>query len=155
MEVGKNYVAFTAVENKIRKRWLAWSILLPGFVSVSILIILLIKIVASGSFFSKDMGAALLWVLFSGGGLYISYHCAYKKPGTVLLLLGMIGISLNLVLDLFKVISLLVIKAPVVLFVPLLAMVSFDIVIFYYSFKLRKANKSYKKRSGHVDSVHD
>ena len=144
MEDSKNSLEFTGPENKIRKKWLFWSTLLPVFVLGGLKIIVMFRLFMAADFMTM-MGILLLF-LFSAGGWYINYHCAYKNPGTMLLLLGIIGISLNLLTTFLKPENLALMKVSVGASLFMLMTVFFQITVLYYSYKLRKINKKMQER---------
>jgi len=88
----------------------------------------------------------LVLSLVSAGGMYMNYYCAYKNPGTILLLLMMIGISLNLLTTFFKLENLALMKVSLVFLLFMLVVLILEISVFYYSYKLRKINKKIKER---------
>lgn len=144
MESNKNNVEFTELENKIRKRWLFWSLLLPAFMLGSVIIGIIIYSFAVKRF--EAMAAVLVLLLLSVGGFYLKYHCAYKNPGTILLLLEMIGIPINLLPIFFKPHNLALMRASLVFSLFMLAVLFEAVIVFYYSYQLRKINKDVKER---------
>lgn len=75
-----------------------------------------------------------------GLSFYISYHCAYKNPGTLFLLLTLIGISFQITKDVYQAASEIVTHAsnPSLVFIIFIAYRAWG---FYLSFRLRKINK--------------
>lgn len=76
---------FTEAENKIRSKWLFWSIILPAVAFGFIFIVCFF-----GSSTVSELKAVISFSIFGAGVLYMKYHCAYKNPGTILLSLMMI-----------------------------------------------------------------
>jgi len=144
MENSENSLRFTEAENKIRKKWLFWSIILPAAVFGCCIIVAMIGVFIASSYIL--MTGILLSSLIFAGGLYMTYYCAYKNPGTVLLLLGMIGIPLNLLITFLKPENLALMKASVFFLLCMLMMLFFALVVLYYSYKLRKINKKMQER---------
>lgn len=136
---------FTESENRIRKKWLFWTVLLPAFVSGCIITTFLLF-----GFFAVPNYMMLIpigiFFLITAGSLYLNYHCAYKKPGTILLLLVMIGIPINLVLNFLKPETLALMKVSVFFSLFTLAMLFFEFIVFYYSYQLRKINMNMQER---------
>lgn len=137
-------VTFTERENSIREKWLFWSIQTPVFFYACFLALALY-------FSAISFDIASLITLVSGtligvGGMYLNYYCSYKKPGTILLLLTMIGIGLNLLTTLSnpEEVALISKSKGTALFV-ILCLV-WEAYVFYYSYKLRKINKTIKDR---------
>lgn len=134
MEACTNSPAFTKAENKIRKTWLFLTILLPAFVLVGVFILVAITDVTV-------IIPGILILLVLAGISYVNYYCAYKNPGTILLLLTIIGCSLDLFKALFSVKNLIFIKTPLSNLLLELGILAYVIPILYYSYKLRQINK--------------
>lgn len=139
---------FTKVENNIRKRWLFVSVILP--VSFFILALSL-----SIGVLCKDLSwMTLTFVCFAFlfSLFYLEYRCAYKKPGTILLCLNIIFMSLYGLIDGFKIVVTIVelyqshITIPLSQLLPSLIILLFFTTRLYYSIKLRKINKSMQKK---------
>lgn len=144
MENNENGLKFTETENKIRKKWLFWSTILPAVVLGCFIIVSIFDVFISSDF--TVIVVITLLSLFPAGELYMNYYCAYKNPGTILLLLGMIGISLNLLATFFKLENLGLMKTSVVFSLLMLMILFFQLIVFYYSYKLRKINKKMQER---------
>jgi ABC-type transport system involved in multi-copper enzyme maturation permease subunit len=144
MENIETSLKFTETENKIRKKWLFWCIKLPC-IAYGLVITLAMWAAFISSDFITIIGFILL-SLFVAGGVYISYHCAYKKPGTILLLLNMIGILLYLFLTFLnpEKLALMIMSVSFSLF--MLTMLFWQLAMLYYSYKLRKINKKMKEK---------
>jgi hypothetical protein len=149
----EGHLEFTQAENDIRKKWLFWTIQLPGFVtacSLSIFIIAIFIMQSSSNietFSLKNfifLGVFLFMVIFFGGGYYLNYHCCYKKPGTILLAIQMIGYLFSLLIIVADVIDKLI-ENPTIL-VPGALFFAYEVTILYYSYKLRKINKGMQER---------
>lgn len=137
-------VKFTETENKIRKKWLFWSTVLPAIVLGCIIIVAMFSVVISSDF--TAMMQIILLFLFSAGGFYMSYYRAYKNPGTNLLLSIMIVGSLNIPLTLLKPENLSLMKTSISFSLLMLMMLFFNVIVLYYSYKLRKINKNMQER---------
>src|SRR5438874_2460757 len=96
----ENSLKFTETENKIRKKWLFLSTILPAAVLGCFIIVSIFGAFISSNFMT--IVGVLLFSLFLASGMYMNSYCAYKNPGTILLLLMMIGILLNLITLFFK-----------------------------------------------------
>lgn len=144
MENSESRLKFTETENKIRKTWLFLSTILPATVLVFFIIVSIFVAFTSSNFMEILM--ILLFSLVLAGGFYMNYYCAYKNPGTILLLLMMIGISLNLLTTFFKPENLALMSLSLVFLLFMLVILVFKITVFYYSYKLRKINKKMKER---------
>lgn len=144
MEDCKNSVEFTEPENKIRKKWLFWSTLLPAFLIAGIAIFAITRLFINADF--TPIMEILLFLLLSTSALYMNYYCAYKNPGTILLLLILIGNSLNLIVTFFNLQNLVSMKASLVFLLFMLAILAFEIAVSYYSYKLLIINKKMKER---------
>jgi hypothetical protein len=143
MENSENSLKFTEAENKIRKKWLFWSTMLPAVILGCFIIFAIFSFFISSNFMA--MGGILVLSLLLTGGFYMNYYCAYKNPGTILLLLGMIGTSLNLA-TFFKPENLALMKASIIFLLFMLIMLFFELIVLYYSYKLRKINKKMQER---------
>jgi hypothetical protein len=133
----ENSSEFTLSENKIRKVWLILCILIPAFM-------LAVSFIYGISELFVEFDSTVLLVVVFGvplftGVLYMFYHCAYKNPGTVFLLLNMIGISFKL-LQSFGQAHLE--AGPLGMLISL----CWGGAGFYYSYKLRKINKKIQER---------
>jgi hypothetical protein len=152
MKDSKNKVEFTEVENKIRKRWL----FLSSIPSVVGGILCIFSILFSSDFMDPLAFLGLVPILLIG--FYINYYCAYKNPGTILLLLIMIGLTLTLFkefLSFFDPQNIAFIKIPLGYSLITLAFSSYPIALFYYSYKLRKINKKMKEKRLMVYALSD
>jgi hypothetical protein len=137
----ENGLEFTEAENKIRRRWLFWSTKLPAFGLGCLIAIVGVFVILAGV--HAIMGLILISLL-SALGFYMNYYCSYKNPGTILLLLEMIGLSLGLLPTLFKMFVFINVSiVPSLVFSPFFF---FDAIVFYYSYKLRKINQNMQKR---------
>jgi len=144
VEDSESSLKFTETENKIRKKWLFLSTILPAALLGCFIIISIFAAFTSSNFMA--MLGILVLSLVSAGGMYMNYYCAYKNPGTILLLLMMIGISLNLLTTFFKLENLALMKVSLVFLLFMLVVLILEISVFYYSYKLRKINKKIKER---------
>ena len=144
MEDSENNLKFTEIENKIRKKWLFLSVMVPAGVCGCAIIFAICTLFIFSSFMAI-IGIFLLSLL-PAGIFYMYYRCAYKNPGTILLQLMMIGISLNLLTAFFNPEYLALKKTSVVFSWFILIVLFWDIIIFYYSYKLRKINKKMQER---------
>jgi len=144
MENSENDLSFTEAENKIRKKWLFWSIKLPVSFLACVMVLVLFNAVISSDF--QAVISILLFALLFLGGEYMNYYCAYKNPGTILLLLGMIGNSYNLIAPFFHIENLALMKESMVFSLFMLMMSFFSLIVFYYSYKLRKINQNMQKK---------
>ena len=148
----ENSLKFTEAENKIRKKWLFWSTQLPCFVIGLFMIIHIYDIFITENF-TKLTGFILSSICFSGV-FYVNYHCAYKNPGTALLLSEIILISLNLLVIFLRLKILVLLKISVVFSLFMLTVLIFEFIVFYYSYKLRKINKKMQERKLIVSPVY-
>lgn len=148
MEAAQNSLEFTKAENRIRKRWLFFSISLP-------VCFLIFAIIVSICALFKDLSFVislplLIFCLF--GFFYIEYYCAYKNPGTIFLLWQIILISLNLLISGLKGIVIMTALCSVSLLTALIVLlaaltISFPVAAsLYYAIKLRRINKSMQER---------
>lgn len=145
MENSEDSSEFTRAENKIRKRWLFLTTIFPAIILALIIVATLV-----GVFYSLDflvlLWSAFLFSLIFSPALYLNYYCAYKNPGTILLLLMMIGSFLNLLEPLFNSENITLMKEyPVLVFIMPVIFI-FQACVLYYSYKLRKINKKMKER---------
>jgi len=145
MEDSESSLKFTETENKIRKKWLFLSTILPAAVLGCFIIISIFAAFTSSNFMA--MLGILLLSLVLAGGMYMNYYCAYKNPGTILLLLMMIGIPLYLLTTFFKPENLALMKVSIVFLLFMLIVLIIEIAVFYYSYKLRKINKKICEKS--------
>jgi len=129
-------------EQKLRKRWLFWNVKIPIVAAVLVTISYAIPL------FTEFNPSALLMVLgmaaMMGGLIYLSYYCAYKKPGTIFLTLILIFTPILVILDAISTASNTIPENGVELFVMLMVWTlstAYDILIFYLSLKLRTINK--------------
>jgi len=128
----ENSLEFTEAENKIRKKWLFWSIKLPAFILGCFFTIGVLSAIITTNLMAI-MGL-LLASFLSVCGLYMNYYCAYKNAGTILLLFEMIWSSFSLVVILFE-------SEMSAIFL------LYQLIVFYYSYKLRKINKKFQERN--------
>lgn len=145
MENTESSLKFTEAENKIRKRWLFLTTLLPATILALIIIASIVSV-----FYSLEMlallGIVLVVALIFSGSLYLNYYCAYKNPGTILLLLMTIGSSLNVLVTLFNPDNHIQMKESFFFSFLILLTLIFDASVIYYSYRLRQINKKMKER---------
>jgi hypothetical protein len=145
MENNENSLEFNEAENKVRKRWLFWSIKLPAFL-LGCFIIFIGRFTLLLFFDLKIAITVFLFFLLLPLSLYMNYYCSYENPGTNLLLLSMIGITLNLIANFFKAENLALIKAPTRFSFFMLMMLFLQLIVLYYSYKMRKINKKMQEK---------
>ncbi|MBS0585671.1 MAG: hypothetical protein JSR76_05155 [Verrucomicrobia bacterium] len=140
-------LVFTEAENKIRKRWLFFSTILPNVVFGCCIIMGIIYALHASDFM------ALLWILLTAlvlaGSIGINYHCAYKNPGTKLLFLMIVGSAislLNLPRDLMRKENLDYLQTSMTYSLVIFGTAFFNVALLYYSYKLRQINKKMKAR---------
>ena len=152
MNDSKNVFHYTEEEKKIRKRWLIFSIGIPAFFVACFLMMGLFMLVKGGK---EGLGAALLIggvVAAAVGMIYLNYHCSYKKPGTVLLLLHMILVvltSLGACMNIGVILANPQARAQT-LFLAIsmgyfLLVLAFNTAVFFYSSRLRDINRKRKE----------
>lgn len=144
MESSEYKFNFTVAENRIRKRWLLLSTLLPAIVLGIVTIMGLLKVI-----FEPDLStifAFVLLVFFSSIGFYLNYHCAYKKQGTILLLLTMIGLSCNIIFTFFDPKKIVLLKMSIPTASLVIAALIYQITLLYYTYQLRQINKKMRVR---------
>lgn len=145
MENTESSLNFTEAENKIRKRWLFLTTIFPAIILALIIVATLVGVFYSLDFLVLVWSAFVFSLIFSPA-LYLNYYCAYKHPGTILLLLMMIGNSLNILGTLFNPENINLMK-KYLFFAFLFPMVLiFDASVLYYSYRLRTINKKMKER---------
>lgn len=140
----ENSLNFTETDNKIRKKWLFWVVKLPVFVVVSFIIVGILDVLIAPDF--TKIKAIVLISLFAAGGSYLNYYCAYKNPGTILLLLMMIGIPINILTIFLDPSDLALMKVSTIFLLVVLMRCIYEFTMFYYSYKLREINKKMQKR---------
>jgi hypothetical protein len=142
MENNTNSFKLTKTENKARTKWLFLSTILPAV----FLVFCMIFVTGSGftSLNFMIIRKTLPSFIVIAGGLYLNYYCAYKNPGTILLLLMIIGISLNIIVNLPIAANLALTKSSPLSLSFILSKFMFEIALLYYSYKLRNINKNIK-----------
>lgn len=141
----EHHALFNEAEQKIRKNWLFF-LKIPAFFLVLLLFTAFVAAFINFVYALIFVGVAAL----GAGLLYIPYHCAYKKPGTIYLLLLLIALPIEFVLDLFKHFKEIPAESDYKLMVLKIVLFSlgtaYSLAIFYYSFKLRRINKNMQNK---------
>jgi len=145
--VNESSLAFTEDENKIRKRWLFFSIGLPNLILVCSMFFNLIFAMLSSDYMKLFWTFLVFLALMVS--VYINYYCAYKNPGTKLLFLMIVGSSLSLLIlpiNLFDKEILDSMESSLIFSLLMFGMAFFNVALLYYSYKLRQINKKMKAR---------
>jgi|JI9StandDraft_1071089.scaffolds.fasta_scaffold01748_9 hypothetical protein len=145
--VNESSLAFTEDENKIRKRWLFFSIGLPNLILVCSMFFNLIFAMLSSDYMKLFWTFLVFLALMVS--VYINYYCAYKNPGTKLLFLMIVGSSLSLLIlpiNLFDKEILDSMESSLIFSLMMFGMAFFNVALLYYSYKLRQINKKMKAR---------
>ena len=128
--VGEN-LKFTEKENKIRTSWLTTLLIVPllDWESISTL----------------EFQMMIFVFLICFLSFCLNYYCAYKKPGTALLLFAMIGSFLDLGFFFYNV-NLPTMLASSTALALALKQPFISCVIFWTSYRLRKVNANMQER---------
>lgn len=143
METEKS-LDFTETEKKIRKKWLFWVVKLPIFVIVLFVILFTFLSILKANFLAITITALFSLIFF--GAVYLNYYCAYKNPGTILLLIEIIALPLNIFATLSDEKYLSFMKASLSFSLIVLIMIFYQLLVLYYSYQLRKVNKNIHER---------
>lgn len=132
-------IEFTEAENKIRKTWLWLHVIIP----VVSLVIILLPITVFLSLMGNNLGALAISVegILSAGAVCLGYYCAYKKPGTVLLIVDMSCRAFCMIVFM----SISIVKGSVIFLLFSLLFVTFQLFCLYYSNELHKMNAKMQK----------
>lgn len=137
----ESQVSFSPEEDKIRKRWLFWQIKIPAFL-YSIFVLLFVIFHPFGLL--NSLLYLLLITTILSMFLYIPYHCAYKKHGTIYLIFYLISSPILLAKDAFEVPELIANDSDLILMslVLFIVQIVYASLLFYLSFKLLKINQN-------------
>ncbi len=125
-------------EDLVRKRWFSAFVLLYAFLWPSLLIV---ACLASYDGNWSSMGSILFFFAFASIDAFITYHCAYRKKGTILLTLWIIGMPMVMIrhiVDTFFVdysVDAMLMMCPI-----LILMLSIELYFWINCLRLRKVN---------------
>ena len=141
---------FTQEEQKIRNRWLLWQIKIPAlFSAMCFLCVLVAFFFETENFIStlennpEQFISFFITPLVSLLFFYFYYHCAYKKAGTIWLLISLILLSISFAFYFLAFLYALAVVSPDRFFIAftMILTLAYQATLFYYSLKLRRINK--------------
>jgi len=129
-------------EQKLRRRWLFWSVKMPAVVAGLIILFSIIPLYSQYNLWALLI--IFVMTALMGGLTYAPYYCAYKKPGTILLTVTLISIPLLIIMDAIRTAYSFMPANGIELFLLLMGKTlttSCYVLIFFLSLKLRTINK--------------
>ena len=118
-------------ERRVRKWWLLVSCF-KAIIGPAILI--LFTVYSHHRWTGKDIRYISEWLVLGGIGFLVVYLCAYRRPGTALLLWPLVWLPVKVIYDLLKI------RFNAQWFICFLLWTSLSVLLWVLTFKLRKSN---------------